>query len=73
MESWLHPEIGGFARWMSIWRQRVAPRLSGLTARGRFWRRLLERGLAERYLAGEVTTAESMIHKALVDDPNSDG
>ncbi len=65
LEAWLHPDIGALARWLSVWRQRVAPRLSGLSARGRFWRRLLDRGLAERYLAGELTTAESMIREAI--------
>lgn len=71
LEAWLHPETGRLAAWLAGWRQRVAPRLPDLAARGRFWRRLLERGLAERYLAGEVEAAEGMIREALDGGPDA--
>ncbi|MBF0588957.1 MAG: bifunctional precorrin-2 dehydrogenase/sirohydrochlorin ferrochelatase [Magnetococcales bacterium] len=61
----LPEQLGPFADWLAAARKRTSPLLPNLAARGHFWRALLENGLAEKYLAGEIQQAETMIQEAL--------
>lgn len=65
LEKVLPEHLGELAHWLSQWRQQVQPLLPDLAARGQFWRRLFDQGMADRFLSGDVTGAETMIRQAM--------
>lgn len=65
IEGIVPEQIGTLAEWLSVWRQDVSPQLPNLETKGRFWRNLLDQGLAERFLSGDQQGAETMIRNAL--------
>ncbi|MBF0142208.1 MAG: bifunctional precorrin-2 dehydrogenase/sirohydrochlorin ferrochelatase [Magnetococcales bacterium] len=65
VEATIPEGIGGLARWLAAKRPGVAGQLAGLKERGRFWRRLFDEGLAERYLAGGGEGAEKALDEAV--------
>lgn len=65
METLLPEHITELAHWLAAWRTTIAPLLPDLTARGRLWRTLFDQGVAERFLSGDKTGADTMIHDAL--------
>lgn len=65
MEGLLPENMGTLAHWLAAWRHSVSPLLPDLESRGRFWRTLFDRGLAECFLSGDKDGAETMIRDAL--------
>ncbi|MBF0176035.1 MAG: bifunctional precorrin-2 dehydrogenase/sirohydrochlorin ferrochelatase [Magnetococcales bacterium] len=61
----LPEKMGALATWLSGWRGMISVRFPELTARGNFWRRVLDDGVVERYLAGDIHGAEKMILQEL--------
>ncbi|MEO5345636.1 MAG: bifunctional precorrin-2 dehydrogenase/sirohydrochlorin ferrochelatase [Magnetococcus sp. YQC-9] len=62
IEALLSERLGFLAERLAEWRGEVP---GGLEARGRFWRRLLDGGVAERFLAGDEAGAERLVREAL--------
>ncbi|MBF0434172.1 MAG: hypothetical protein HQL77_02225 [Magnetococcales bacterium] len=60
----LPDNLGEMALWFSQWRKKMAPALSSLEERGRFWRHLFACGLLDRYARGDRLGAEQMILEA---------
>lgn len=65
IQSLIPENIGIFANWLSVWRKKVSPKLPNLETKGRFWRALFDQGIAERFLSGDKSGAETMVHQAL--------
>ncbi|MBF0283739.1 MAG: bifunctional precorrin-2 dehydrogenase/sirohydrochlorin ferrochelatase [Magnetococcales bacterium] len=66
LEGVLPEEIGPLARWLGRWRRETREFLVNPAQRARFWRDLMDQGLAERYLSGDAAGAEAMIRQALI-------
>ncbi|MBF0428981.1 MAG: bifunctional precorrin-2 dehydrogenase/sirohydrochlorin ferrochelatase, partial [Magnetococcales bacterium] len=64
VEAWLPERIGLLAEWLALWRRRVP---GGLSVRARFWRDVLDHGVAERFLAGDEEGANALLDKALAE------
>ncbi len=73
MERVLPDAVGDLAHWLSRWRPRVQSMLPDLASRGRFWHTLFDRGMAERFLSGDVAGAESMIQRAMDEQTEAKG
>ncbi|MBF0135281.1 MAG: hypothetical protein H7833_12335 [Magnetococcus sp. DMHC-1] len=61
----LPEHMGALATWLGAWRQTISTHLPNLSERGRFWQSILEGGVAERFLGGDMPGAEAMIRQKL--------
>ncbi|MBF0153305.1 MAG: bifunctional precorrin-2 dehydrogenase/sirohydrochlorin ferrochelatase [Magnetococcales bacterium] len=58
-------EMGTLATWLGGWRKQVANLFPNLEERGCFWQKLLAGGVVNRFIEGDVSGAEEMIHQEL--------
>lgn len=65
IDEQLPDNLGEMALWFSQWRKKIAPELSSLDERGRFWRHLFQQGLLECFARGDRPGAERMIQEAV--------
>jgi uroporphyrin-III C-methyltransferase/precorrin-2 dehydrogenase/sirohydrochlorin ferrochelatase len=68
LESVLHPNLGGLARFLDSWRPAVKARPGDEVARRRFWEAAIDGEPAAQLLAGNDNAARSAMQHA-VDDP----
>ncbi len=57
--------MGALATWLGGWRSRIARVIPDLEERGRFWRILLQEGIVDRFVAGNIDGAENIIEDKL--------
>ncbi len=61
----LPDDMEGLVEWFAGWRKETALALPTLAERGKFWRTLLDGGVADTFLSGDVTAADDAVKKAL--------
>ena len=65
LEAMLPAGLGGLARWAASFRQRAAEAIAGSAIRRRFWDGFFDGPVARAYLAGDLTTAGSLLEREL--------
>ena len=65
IETYLSPAYGRLAAFVGQFRARIAEAISDGNARRRFWERMIEGPIGDRYLAGDVAGAEAAVEDDL--------